>query len=455
MRNLVATGRRTLQAFGRETGWQRGGPSVLAHDPVLPSGGRIRRTTMESLAVNRRGLKTRGTPGSVEGAYTFEGLLTASLCLDFGYAVLGSVEKTALSPGLWRYDFEDAGDEHADVSFWGFGGLPPQYRQQLFGIRFADWETAVEVNKQSTLKATGTATHGTRIGPAEPEATNLGSSTPRVRGRLRDAQRGDLFIRVAQDLAGGGLVFEVETSSGAPAWAGAFLYAAVLDEEGDHVWQNLRDQDGLDVGAWDESKDLCEIYLGTAAELADYAVGDVFRFPAPGSWPTPALVTAGGAVMVNAHYQVRFRRQGSAGPWQEIDRTSATYKTMVALHENRGKPSHYIATMLHVGEYEHTLQVVRDYTDATFDDLYESGSGVNLLEVEHGHVGRLLDPVSEIRESILWTLPAMEIMSLDSPAQNAGAVSETVDLIARPDPAGGAPIRLRVITDVDWTPDAI
>lgn len=448
--SLAATGRRTVWALGPEARPGEPWGQLQSYDPALPAAAAFTAARDASGTVNRSGYAQRAVPGAIEGAVEFGLPLAPPLLLPFLHHLAGSVLKTVLEPGVFDYVFEpQPAAAFTETTFEGLSGHPPVTLERVYDVRFSG--LALEIGEGPILpRLTGQAGHRSPFGLAEPDPGNLGTHPgPAVRGIPRDDAL-DLWVEIRRDLAGGGVQFTTEQTNDPPTFPGPSV-DLWLGPDGEPAWQNLQNESGVDVGFWGQNANYDPVEIlwpGGAARLGELAVGDRWRIPAPGRWAAPAMpeAAAGGVrLLTPAMARLGVRLAGSSGPYRVIDRDSVTLTFTDTLSSTRrGRyPALYRA-----GTTAFTASAQRPLTDRTF---LRAAEAHGVLDVRHELLGQQLGSGAH-REAFAVTTPRAEV-EVSVAAGDEGLVPESLTLPATAGENGEAPWTVRVVTDVDWTPE--
>ncbi len=450
--SLVATANAVVFGLGLEPQYGMPGSTLIGYDPVLPVGAFLTGATSPAIGVNRSGYPRKGVPGPKGGPLDFGHRLTVAHLLELLEHIVGHADRTILEPGVFRYVFEPPGPSaHVNSSLWGLVGREPVDRGWFYGARAGKLEMQIGDNTAIPARLTGFVGHGTRLGPVEPQAGNTGTYTrgPHLRGVLADPDAGDVWIEVTRDVAGGGVQFKAEQTSGAPTFAGPAV-DVVLDNNGRGSWQNLQGADGRDLGLWAENKDPLElVFPGDATERADLAVGDQFCFRV--AWDPPALSTITALhSFTSAHWTLGVRKAGSADAYRQIPVNSGTIGYEHAVEEDRGCSSRYAYEVIRTGDPTPTMAFARSFADRFCMDLLERHEAIDIEAAFHGaQIG-----TGAYRESLTIRLPSAGISKDEAPVSGDGRLQESVELGGETDDNGNPPATITAICTRDWTPSA-
>src|SRR6185369_6446154 len=283
------------------------------------------------------------------------------------------------------------------------------------------------------------------MGAAVADDANTGTYTkgPYLRGPLRDPAAGDVYLKVTR--VDTGLQFKIEQTTGTPTFPEAAVDVALDGDEA--VFQNLQ-FDGADLGFWGENKDLLEaIFPGTADDHADLAVGDIFRFRAPGTWPNPAVATlTGHQRYTSAHWTIKIRKVGG-GSWTTMRCRKGTLALEWPLSAERGNGSRYPYSLLRDGLFKPTLKVERALVDPFFVDGAEASLR---FEVQLAFEGQVLGTAH--RESLTVAFASARIDDWKGAPKDAKVIAEEVTLLAETNGAGDPPCTITAVTARNWTP---
>jgi hypothetical protein len=402
---------------------------------------------LESKAVNQSGFLETGIPGSKDGKVAFSISLTGGTMLDFLEHIFGGVAKAEPESGVFRYDFEPT-RTGADTSFYALFAREPVLIHWLHGIKLGKLTWEIGDNAEIPCKMEGAVSHGTRLGANAAGGGNTGtySRGPHLRGVLKDRTAGDVWVKVTQ--VSPVLQFKCEQTTGAPAFAGSAVDVA-SDANGDAVWQNLQGADGLDLGLWAENRDPLEIiWPGQAADHADLAIGDIFRFRAPGNWVAPAVpVLTGFGRYTSAHWILKLRSAGDS-TWTEHRCRKGTVTIDWPINDERGSSSRYAFAQLRDGMFKPSLKLERALLDRFFADR---GENRTRLEVELSFLGSQLG-TGALRESMTLRFASARIDDEKRSVKDAKTIAEEINLVGETNALGDPPLAVEVITQRDWTP---
>jgi len=455
----AATGNAIGWAIGPEPSYGVPSSSYVSHDPVLPVSGSLVPSEIASAAVNRKGFIVPGVAGSKSGPVEWTVEMQADALLELSHHVIGATEKTELEAGeVFQYVNDPPPlTDFVDTSFSVIVAKEPVERSVAHGVRFGMIEMAIGANAIVTAKLTGSASHGTLLSPsATPAPGNTGSYVlgPFLRGLLLNRVPADhVHLRVVRDVAGGGLQWSVFRGGAVPDFTGAPVVDVVY-ADGNAVWQNTQDQVGTDLGSWGGgNKDPLEaLWPGNQAAHADLEIGDEFFFTAAWSFPVVAAFQAGSSSrFTSAHWLVRARPAGDAGPYQELGEiNSGSIKLENPLEPRTGNGSKYFTRIERPGPLRPTVAMKRAFTDSFFADLFDAHARVDLvLELVGGQIG-----TGAFRETWRAYLPSAAITKDDRPAGNAGILDEDLEFVGETDDSGNSPVVITSITTRDWTPPA-
>lgn len=235
------TGSSLVFGLGLEYALGIPGVQLTAYDPGLPADGGVVPSESASGQINSSGFLRKGIPGPKSGTFEWRHPLTMAHLLEHLHNLFGSVTKTEPETGVFQYEFVPRlVTGRVDSSFWGLVGKEPTERRIVHGIRWSQIAMAIADNVEIPVVLTGLPMHGTLVGLAEADGGNTGSYAlgPHIRGLLRWPELGPVHIDVTQDVAGGGIEFQVHQTDGSPTYPGTAL-AALYDSDGNGRWQNL------------------------------------------------------------------------------------------------------------------------------------------------------------------------------------------------------------------------
>jgi len=448
--SLVATANAVVFGLGLEPEYGVPGSTLIGYEPVLPVDATLTGSTSPPIDVNRSGYPRKGVPGPKAGTLDFGHRLTVAHLLELLEHVVGHADRTVLEAGVYRYVFEPPGPAaHVNTSLWGLIGREPVDRSWFYGARAGKVEMQIGDNTAIPARLTGIVAHGTRLGPVEPQPGNTGTYTsgPHLRGVLADPDAGDVWLEVTRDVAGGGVQFKAEQTSGVPAFGGSAV-DVVLDADGRGTWQNLQGADGRDLGLWAENKDPLEvIFPGDATDLADLAVGDQFRFRV--AWDPPALSTITALQsFTSALWTLGVRKAGSTDAYRAISVNSGTIGYEHAVEADRGNSSRYAYEVIRTGNPTPTMTFARSFADRFFMDLLERHEAIDL---ESAFLGAQIG-TGVYRESLVFRMPSASIGKDEAPVSGDGRIQESLELRGETDDDGNPPVTITAITTRDWTP---
>lgn len=462
MANPAATGSRTLFGLGLgrpETsvaGYGIPAPSLIGYNVILPLEGVLGNAENPSGEVNPSGFRRAGVPGPRGGPFANLGIpMNTSNLLELFWHLLGSVTKDEPQTDVFTYTFvPDLDGPGATSHFTALAGSPPVSLWWLYGIMFGQLNMEIGDNTPIIPRLTGEIQHGTYLGAAVPSVSNTGTYTlgPWLRGLIADPDGGSVWVRITSVSPLEFKVIQSVAEPDGPAWtAAATTFTALLDADGESVWQNVQSsEDDLDLGVWGENKDPLEIVIpGAAADHADLAVDDTFEFPLAGDWVAPALTAMSGQRFTSAHWVTRFRAIG-AGTWDTRAVRTGSIGLGLPVTAERGNTSRYPHQILRSGEVTATATFARAFIDTFFRDAMDRH---DRLEMQLAFEGRQLGDGS-LREGAELTYPAAALTERASNPGDAGIVPETGTLTAETNDAGDPPVTVVVTTERDWTPPA-
>ncbi len=443
----VAKGKAVALALAPERHPGVPAPGLISYDPILPLGDGLKGVTTPSGQVNRTAFIRKGLPGQKGGEFTFGLPLAVAHLIEFFAHVFGSVQKTVLEAGVYRYTFTPVLEAQHVRSLWGLMGREPVERELQHLIKLGNLAMTIGDNVEIPCVMTGLIGHGTRLGLAVPDAGNTGTYTrgPYVRGMLANEAAGDVHLQVTQ--VSPSLQFKVQQTDAAPAFPGPAV-DALYDSGGEGAWQELQDHDGADLGIVDENKDPLElVWPGTAADHGDLAVGDVFILPAPGSWALPPMTILPAARrFTSAHWKVRARRIGDPA-YASVDANGGSVVFDYPVERDGGNDSKYAFDIIRPGEFNPTVQLSRSLVNRFFADFLDRHER---LDLQLAWEGRQLGATHGYREGLELTYPLAAVNEDARPPSAPTKIVETVNLQGQTDEAGTPPCTAVITTDRDW-----
>ena len=449
MSNNLATGRRIFFAIGSELADQVPAADWTLLDPVLPANWRATRPGVSTQTVNRAGVPARTVPGQVAWSIGFGFPVGSSSIRPYLLHLLGSATRSVLAAGVFEHTFSLA-PEHPDTTLSAMVGLPPVDRNLLYGIRLRQLQITAQPGQTVQARFEGMVGHGTRVGPSEPQPANTGTHRgPWLRGPLARPDDGDVWVQVTRTVAGGGLRWKVEQTSGVPGWLGAEIDVATNPESPTVTpWQLVQGADSVDLGYSGENWDPLEIAWGPLAGLANLEVGDTFRLRAPTTWTAPTLPGATpDLVWTHPHMLVKTRPAGSTGAYYVHEREQCQLTIINNVVARSSRPGKY-PSLYRPGDTTVQLTFTRPYTDAIFEELLEQHESLDVVvefiggaQIGSGHRRQL-----EVR------LAACGIPQAQRQVQNEGPVSESITLQMQQPQNADPAITIRTVTSTDWNP---
>ncbi len=442
-----ATGAGALLALGLEQQFGIPGGGLTGYRVRLPIKAALTGAEAASGAVNQSGFIERGIPGAKGGAMEWSLPMRAGELLEFFEHLFGSVAKTTLETGVYKYTFTPT-INGVDTSFYSLFSTAPVEKWWLYGIKFGSLDGEIGDNTEIPVKLQGFLGHGTRLGAAVPDDDNTGTYAlgPYIRGVLKDRAAGPVHVRVTRVV--GGLQFKVEQTSDSPTFAGAAVDVLLDGETLEGTWQNLQGHDGLDLGLWAENKDPLEIvWPGAAADHADLEIGDVFVFPV--AWSNPAVpYLSGHQRLTSAHWLLQLRAVGAA-TWITKPVTSGKFSIDRAVSPDRGNNSRYPFGLIRDGMFTPSLELSRSFVDAFFTD---KGERQERLEGRLQFLGRQLGASGANREGITFTYSSLRIDGDERAPANEKAIDEKLKLTGETNDEGDPPLVVEIVTTRNWTP---
>lgn len=447
MPSQPAIGAELLFGLGREEQFGIPAGSLTYFRGILPANLNLTRSETPGGEVNPSGFMEAGVPGPITGPFDV-GVRFSAAHMLMPMEALGIewTKSTADAGPPTIYEYEGVPSLAFYQSLWGLRGLPGVEKERFYGILLGAINMPIGDNTPLALRLQGQMQHGTRFPAPTADAGNTGSHAgPHLRGPLADeAAGGRIHVNVT---AVSPLAFKVERRvSGSPTFPGTAILA-VYDADGNGTWQNLPDEDGADLGYWDENKDPLEIvFPGTAAEHAtDIDVGDEWVFDLAWADPTPTYFA--GQRFTSAHAIMRYRLVG-ASTWIEARFQSGAQNLAWPAVPERGNASKYPYAIGREGMLNPTLSIVRKYTDRDFVTLAE---GHKRLEMQIEYQGAQISADYALRESVLFDYPSVKVASA-RPVANVNAVPETLTLQAETNADGDPPVTITVTTEYNFTP---
>jgi len=454
MSGKLGTGRRIFFAVAEEPapGHTPEHADYLLVEPVLPAAWRAQQPEVSTGTINRSGLPSAMVAGRVSLPVAFGMPLSAPHLRQYAYHLLGSSSRVVLEAGVYQHTFVLETLEHPDPTLSLLAGLPPIDRSRVDGIRLRQLVMTAQVGNVVQVRFDGMGSHTTRMGPPEADPANTGTHTgPRVRGLLVDETAGDVYVQVTRTVAGGGLRWKVEQTTGVPAFGGSDVdLVANLDTPAQTPWMAMQGADGIDLGSSGKLWDPLEISWGAVADLGTLAVGDIYRFRRPTTWTAPNLAASLPAnVFTHPQIRIKTRLAGSSDPFYVHEREQVTI-TLVNSVVDRGSGEGRYPTLYRPGDTTCQLVFARPYTDAIFEQMTTQHRRLEIVVEMQG--GAQLSP--SYRETVEIKLASCGIPQAQRNIQNAGPVAEQITLALEQPVNSDPPITIRTVCATDWTPPA-